>query len=158
VVPSVLLGMVDSMPATIGAGQMILADKNYYGQLFERDLAEAGIVLVRPTRQGERRRPGKAFLKPLRQVIESIDDTLNGPAGPRGPRRTHHCRGRRQGAATPPRDDRCDLAQPEHRATSSALIDRLCEYLTHREPPILPFRATPPKLEYPSSEPPIGAE
>ena len=75
---TILLGMLDSMPAKIGAGQMILADKNYYGKLFERDLAEAGITLVRPTRQGEQRRPGKEFLKPLRQVIESINDTLKG--------------------------------------------------------------------------------
>lgn len=66
---TVLLGMLESMPARVGAGQVILADKNYFGKLFERDLAEGGIVLVRPTRQGERRRPGREFLKPLRQVI-----------------------------------------------------------------------------------------
>lgn len=75
---TVLLGMLETMPAALGRGQMILADKNYYGKLFERDLAEAGIVFVRPTRQGEKRRPGKEFLKPLRQVIESINDTLKG--------------------------------------------------------------------------------
>lgn len=75
---TVLLGMLESMPARVGAGQVILADKNYFGKLFERDLAEGGIVLVRPTRQGERRRPGREFLKPLRQVIESINDTLKG--------------------------------------------------------------------------------
>ncbi|GAA1498822.1 transposase [Paeniglutamicibacter kerguelensis] len=71
----VLLGILDSTPARIGAGQTILADKNYFGRAFETDLAEAGIVLVRPTR------PGREFLKPLRQVIESINDTLKGQPG-----------------------------------------------------------------------------
>lgn len=75
---TVLLGILDSTPARIGAGQTILADKNYYGKPFETALSEGGIVLVRPTRQGERRRPGREFLKPLRQVIESINETLKG--------------------------------------------------------------------------------
>jgi hypothetical protein len=58
--------------------QIVLADKNYYGKVLEADLANAHIDLLRPTRKGETRRPGEQFFKPLRQVIESINDTLKG--------------------------------------------------------------------------------
>ncbi len=58
--------------------QLILADKNYFGAAFEADLHDAGIDLLRPTRKGETPRPGQRFLKPLRQVIESINDTFKG--------------------------------------------------------------------------------
>ena len=34
--------------------------------------------LIRPTRSKEQARPGQEFLKPLRQIIESIFDTLKG--------------------------------------------------------------------------------
>ena len=37
---------------------------------------ESGIELLRPTRKGEKPRPGARFFKPLRQIIESINDTL----------------------------------------------------------------------------------
>jgi hypothetical protein len=57
---------------------MLIADKNYYGAAFEADLAEAGIELLRPSRKGEAPRPGAQFFKPLRQIIESINDTLKG--------------------------------------------------------------------------------
>jgi hypothetical protein len=33
------------------------------------------VNLLRPARKGEARRAGTAFFKPLRQVIESINDT-----------------------------------------------------------------------------------
>jgi hypothetical protein len=58
--------------------QVLIADKNYYGRAFETDLAHAGIDLIRPTRTGEKPRPGRQFLRPLRQVIESIFDTFKG--------------------------------------------------------------------------------
>lgn len=57
---------------------MIIADKNYYGHDFETRLAAAGINLCRPARKGEKPRPGNDFFKPLRQIIESINDTLKG--------------------------------------------------------------------------------
>jgi DDE family transposase len=60
------------------AGQVVIGDKNYYGRDFEAALAEAGIELLRPARQGEPERAGTRFFKPLRQVIESINDTLKG--------------------------------------------------------------------------------
>ena len=39
---------------------------------------DAGITLLRPTRKGEATRPGERFFKPLRQIIESVNDTLKG--------------------------------------------------------------------------------
>ena len=59
-------------------GQTVIADKNYYGREFETTLAEAGLNLLRPARKGEPPRPGARFFKPLRQVIESINDTFKG--------------------------------------------------------------------------------
>jgi len=58
--------------------QALPGDKNYYGTVFETDIAELGIDLIRPARSKEKPRPGQEFLKPLRQVIESIFDTLKG--------------------------------------------------------------------------------
>jgi hypothetical protein len=36
------------------------------------------VDLLRPARNGEPERPGTRFFKPLRQVIESIDETFKG--------------------------------------------------------------------------------
>ncbi len=75
----VLLGILDADPELTGrAGQIVIADKNYYGREFEAILTAAGLDLLRPARKGESPRPGTGFLKPLRQVIESINDTLKG--------------------------------------------------------------------------------
>ena len=59
-------------------GQTLIADKNYFGQDFEATLAQTGVQLLRPARKGEAERPGARFFKPLRQVIESINDTFKG--------------------------------------------------------------------------------
>ena len=75
----VLLDILDDDTLTAGrAGQVIIGDKNYYGRDFEAALAEAGIVLLRPARKGEPERPGTRFFRPLRQVIESVNDTFKG--------------------------------------------------------------------------------
>ena len=68
------------IPAAVRAGghQMVIGDKNYYGKIFEAELASTGIQLLRPARKGEPGRTGERFFKPLRQVIESINDTLKG--------------------------------------------------------------------------------
>ena len=59
-------------------GQIVIADKNYYGREFETVLHEAGLVLLRPARHGEPPRAGQRFFRPLRQTIESIFDTAKG--------------------------------------------------------------------------------
>ena len=58
--------------------QTVIGDKNYFGADFEATLAEAGIDLLRPARKGEPERAGARFFKPLRQIIESINDTFKG--------------------------------------------------------------------------------
>jgi hypothetical protein len=50
----------------------------YFGREFEQQLAELGIRLLRPARKGEAERPGSRLFKPLRQVIESINETFKG--------------------------------------------------------------------------------
>ena len=59
-------------------GQLLLADKNYYGREFETVLGELGVRLLRPARKGEPARAGARFFRPLRQTIESIFDTAKG--------------------------------------------------------------------------------
>jgi hypothetical protein len=75
-----LLGILDQDPdlARDRAGQTIIGDKNYFGADFETALAAAGLDLLRPARKGEKERAGARFFKPLRQVIESINDTFKG--------------------------------------------------------------------------------
>jgi hypothetical protein len=76
-----LLAILDTDPALTAAeraGQILIADKNYYGREFEATLAGAGLDLLRPARKGEQPRAGTEFFKPLRQVIESINDTFKG--------------------------------------------------------------------------------
>jgi hypothetical protein len=74
----VLLGIFDADPGLAASrpGQVLIADKNYYGAGFEAALAGAGLTLLRPARKGEPDRPGTRFLKPLRQVIESVNQTF----------------------------------------------------------------------------------
>jgi hypothetical protein len=57
-------------------GQTLIGDKNYFGRAFEHELAEQETNLLRPTRKGERERPGAHLFKPLRQIIESINETF----------------------------------------------------------------------------------
>jgi hypothetical protein len=66
----------DSLPAS--PGQLIIGDKNYYGRDFENELTLAGLVLLRPARKGGPEPAGRQYFKPLRQVIESVNDTLKG--------------------------------------------------------------------------------
>ena len=59
-------------------GQVILADKGYASAEFEGFLAAKGARLIRPAKKGEAPRPGARFLKPFRQLIESVNETLKG--------------------------------------------------------------------------------
>ncbi|MBG0741082.1 IS982 family transposase [Paeniglutamicibacter antarcticus] len=61
-----------------GQKQTVIADKNYFGHNFEATLEKAGLELLRPARKGEKPRAASRFFKPLRQIIESINDTLKG--------------------------------------------------------------------------------
>ncbi|HEY2284899.1 MAG TPA: IS982 family transposase [Streptosporangiaceae bacterium] len=75
----VLLGILADPALTAGRdGQVIIADKNYYGHDFEAILADGRACLLRPARKGEPQRAGAQFFRPLRQVIESVNDTFKG--------------------------------------------------------------------------------
>ena len=76
----VAIDLFDSDPTLLAgrAGQIVIADKGYASIEFETRLAEHGVELIRPARKGEQPRPASEFLKPLRQIIESINDTLKG--------------------------------------------------------------------------------
>lgn len=73
----VLEAILASTPGLARPGrQVVIADKAYYGRMFEEGLERAGIDLLRKARKGERPRPGQEFFKPLRQVIESVNATM----------------------------------------------------------------------------------
>jgi len=48
------------------------------GHRLEQDLADHGVTVLRPNRKTEKTRPGQALLKSVRQLIESVNDTLKG--------------------------------------------------------------------------------
>jgi hypothetical protein len=74
---TVLTDLIATEPALTAAGpRTLIADKNYYGRDFESTLAATGFTLLRKARVGESPRPGSHLLKPLRQTIESVFDTL----------------------------------------------------------------------------------
>jgi len=74
-----LLAILDDehLPPRTGP-QALIADKNYFGREFEATLAAGQIHLLRPARKHEPQRPGARFFKPLRQIIESVNQTLKG--------------------------------------------------------------------------------
>ena len=76
----VLLDLLATEPQLVAArpGQLLVADKNYYGGEFERVLGELGLRLLRPTRKGEAERAGAGLFRPLRQLIESVNQTFKG--------------------------------------------------------------------------------
>ena len=57
-------------------GQTLMADKGYRSQAFEKALNRTGMTLVRPATRTEQPRSGTRFLKPFRQIIESVNNTL----------------------------------------------------------------------------------
>ena len=73
-----LLDILHTDPTlTVGRrDQSIIGDKNYFGAEFEAALAEGGLTLLRPARTGEAERPGAHLFRPLRQTIESINQTF----------------------------------------------------------------------------------
>ena len=79
----VLAGMLTAGPDLVTArpGQILIGDKNYFGAAFEATMAGAGIQLLRPARKGEPARAGAQFFRPLRQIIESVNDTFKGQPG-----------------------------------------------------------------------------
>ncbi len=59
-------------------GLLIIADKGYVAAELDRYLAERGVQLLRPSSRNRTPRFGERLLKPIRQLIESVNDTLKG--------------------------------------------------------------------------------
>src|SRR4029079_633985 len=99
----VLLDIVAD-PALIAGrdGQIIIADRNYYGNGFETVLADGHICLLRPARQGEPHRPGSqsSTTAPGHRIGQRH---VQRPARPRTPRRPHPRGRHRAGPAAHPR-------------------------------------------------------
>jgi hypothetical protein len=76
----VLAAMLDIEPqlALCRPGLTLITDKGFAGREMQADLAARGITLLRPARKDEQARHGEALLKTVRQLIESVSDTLKG--------------------------------------------------------------------------------
>jgi hypothetical protein len=76
----VLMAVLDHDPSLTATrpGLTIIADKGYASAELDRYLAEHGVVLLRPSYRNRAPRPGEHLLKPVRQLIESVNDTLKG--------------------------------------------------------------------------------
>src|SRR5687768_6350501 len=59
-------------------GLLILADKGYVSAELDAYLHARGAELLRPSHRGRAPRSGQALLAPIRQLIESVYDTLKG--------------------------------------------------------------------------------
>jgi hypothetical protein len=66
-------GLVSGRP-----GLVIIADKGYVSADLDRWLAGHGVTILRPSYRNLAPRPGEHLLKPIRQLIESVNDTLKG--------------------------------------------------------------------------------
>ncbi|MFI0977676.1 IS982 family transposase [Streptomyces sp. NPDC021093] len=76
----VLAAMLDREPSLTAErpGLLLIADKGFASKEFETDLAFQGIELLRPSCKREKRRTGESLLKSVRQLIDSVNDTLKG--------------------------------------------------------------------------------
>ena len=70
------LAMIGFNPDLARRGQVLIADKGYRSAAYETALADAGVTLIRPAIKTEQARPLQRFLRPLRQIIESVNQTL----------------------------------------------------------------------------------
>jgi hypothetical protein len=72
--------MLDREPGMLAQrpGLLLIADKGFAAKRFEQDLADGGVTLLRPNHKNEKQRPGQGLLKAVRQLIESVNDTLKG--------------------------------------------------------------------------------
>ena len=109
-----------------GPGLLLIADKGYSRPNFETvPGTRRGVDTAAPFLRNRQPRPGEQLLKPIRQLIESVNDTLKGQLdlelhGGRtleGVDRPHR--------PAPPRPYRRHLAQPRHRPARHTITDRL---------------------------------
>jgi hypothetical protein len=68
--------LFEAEPSLLRAGQRVLADKGYVSKELEHFLGAHGVEIIRPAHGRERNRVTSPLLKPLRQLIESVNATL----------------------------------------------------------------------------------
>jgi hypothetical protein len=115
----------DPTPAASRPGQILLADKNYYGRDFEASIAGAGIRLLRRARKGEPERPRRPVLQTNAPNGRVDLRHPQRPARSRTARRIHPTRSARACPTTPAGHDHSDLAQRPHRPTRQTIPTRL---------------------------------
>jgi hypothetical protein len=71
--------LFESEAGLLRRGQTILADQGYASKEFETYLTERGVTLFRPATAREHHRTTTPLIKPLRQLIESVNATLKTP-------------------------------------------------------------------------------
>ncbi|MEV5282868.1 IS982 family transposase [Streptomyces sp. NPDC052811] len=59
-------------------GILLISDKGFASKAFERELAELGVELLRSAFKREKKRYAEPIIKKVRQLIESVNDTLKG--------------------------------------------------------------------------------
>ncbi|GAA2285912.1 IS982 family transposase [Streptomyces atrovirens] len=69
---------LDAGLVAVRPGLLLIADKGFASREFENDLAMREIELLRPSFKRENKRRGAGLLKSVRQLIESVNDTLKG--------------------------------------------------------------------------------
>ncbi len=76
----VLAGMLtqDADLLATHPGQTVIGDKGYVSKHLDAFLTGHGLTLLRPSYRNKQPRPGEHLLKPIRQLIESVNDTLKG--------------------------------------------------------------------------------
>jgi hypothetical protein len=76
----VLMSVLDHDAHLLGArpGLLLIADKGYASTELDAYLHARGVALLRPAYRNRAPRPGQALLAPIRQLIESVNDTLKG--------------------------------------------------------------------------------
>lgn len=69
---------VDAKLVARREGILLISDKGFASKAFEKDLTELGVELLRPGFKREKQRFAEPMLKKVRQLIESVNDTLKG--------------------------------------------------------------------------------
>jgi hypothetical protein len=76
----VLSAMLEVDAGLVGAreGILLISDEGFASRPFEQELIDQRIELLRPSRKREKERYGEPMLKKVRQLTESVNDTLKG--------------------------------------------------------------------------------
>jgi hypothetical protein len=76
----VLLALLTANPGLVTSrpGPILMGDRNYYGAIFKAALAAAEIRCCARLARTSRPGPEARFFRPLRQIIESVNDTFRG--------------------------------------------------------------------------------